>query len=176
MVKLKKRACHPSSPTYRNTWWVSSLLLHCVNTTWLPPPCGPSENTDTELCIVGLNINSLLLSQWLCDVDWHVGHFLWLLWNDSERRGDMKTIMLLSLEEFRECCCLFFLSSVIYLMFSFEDVGSTVDASCSDSQIKENTYITYMHKYKKKCLELECYFYITKSKVTCFFFFLELKG
>lgn len=83
----------------------------------------------------------------------------------------MKTIMLLSLEEFRECCCLFFLSSVIYLMFSFEDVGSTVDASCSDSQIKENT----MHKYKKKCLELECYFYITKSKVTCFFFFWNLK-
>ena len=78
------------------------------------------------------------------------------------------------------CCCLwrnfrnavvcffvFFLSSVIYSMFSFKDVGSTVDASCSDTQIRE---YAKMQKYKnQKRLELECYFYITKFKVTCFF-------
>lgn len=59
-----------------------------------------------------------------------------------------------------------FFVGVIYLMFSFEDVGTP----CSDTQIKENR----MQKYQKKLLELECCLkkYLLQNPMIGFFLFL----
>lgn len=47
------------SSSSRGTCEAAGPLSRCVNTTWLLPPCGSSQNTYTKLRTVGMSVNTL---------------------------------------------------------------------------------------------------------------------